>query len=371
MTHIAIVGGGFAGVWSAAAAARFRAENNLSITLIAPNDDLVLRPRLHQLTPDQARVPLKRILGPIGVEHLKAKVTKIDTRTDRLVADGTTVGYDRLVLATGSRLIRPEIPGADLLYDIDTADGSARLAARVDGRTDISAVVVGAGFTGIEIATELAARGRVVLVERATVIAPDLGPGPRPVIEAAMAELGIEVRLGISVSSVEEQGVALTDGTRIRADVVVWAGGMKASSLTEQIPGKRDRLGRLRVDRHLRVFGNVFAAGDVAAAPADADHVALQSCQYATPLGKVAGHNTAANLLGLPLVDFAPDPYVTCLDLGAAGAAFTTGWERTVRMSGAEGKKMKRTILDVIHPPVDDAEKILQKAACQSVGVRG
>jgi NADH dehydrogenase len=371
MPRIVIIGGGFAGVWSAAAAARLRGEDELSITLIAPNDDMVLRPRLHQLTPDRARVPLRRILKPIGVEHLKAKVTEIDTSADRLVADGAVVGYDRLVLATGSRLVRPEIPGADLLHDIDTAGGSARLAASVDGRTDSTAVVIGAGFTGLEIATELAARGRVMLVERATVIAPDLGPGPRPVIEAALAELGIEVRLGTSAASVEETGVVLTDGTRIGADVVVWTAGMKASSLTEQIPGERDRLGRLRVDRHLRVFGNVFAAGDVAAAHADADHLALQSCQYATPLGKAAGHNAAADLLGLPLVDFTPDPYVTCLDLGAAGAVFTTGWERTVRMSGTDGKKMKRTILDVIHPPVDDAERILQKAADQSVGVRG
>ncbi|NJP98891.1 hypothetical protein HCN51_57355 [Nonomuraea sp. FMUSA5-5] len=52
----------------------------------------------------------------------------------------------------------------------------------------------------------------------------------------------------------------------------------------------------------------------------------MRSCQYATiPMGKVAGHNAAADLLGLPLVGFAPDPYTTCLDLGVTGGVHTTG----------------------------------------------
>ncbi|WP_197011494.1 hypothetical protein [Actinomadura viridis] len=58
----------------------------------------------------------------------------------------------------------------------------------------------------------------------------------------------------------------------------------------------------------------------------------------------------------MPLVDFTPDPYVTCLDLGSPGAVFTTGRDRQVQLDGAEAKSLKETILDVIHPPLDDAE---------------
>ncbi|MFF5263755.1 hypothetical protein ACFY4C_32910 [Actinomadura viridis] len=116
----------------------------------------------------------------------------------------------------------------------------------------------------------------------------------------------------------------------------------------------------------------MFAAGDVAAAVADdAGHLGLQSCQFATPMGKAAGHNAAADLLGVPLVDFTPDPYVTCLDLGSAGAVFTTGWDRRVELDGKQGKELKATILDVIHPPLDDAEEILRQAGRQSNGVSG
>ncbi|GGP80675.1 NAD(P)/FAD-dependent oxidoreductase [Streptosporangium pseudovulgare] len=374
MSRIVIVGGGFAGVWSAVAAARTRGDGKSPrITLVTPDDDLVLRPRLHRLDPDAARVPLKRILAPVGVEHLRAKVTGIDISGHRVTADGHEIGYDRLVLASGSRLVRPGLPGAEHLFDVDTAEGTARLASRLRGLDDFTAVVVGAGFTGLEVATELAARGNVVLVERADVVGPDLGPGPRPVIEAALADLGIRTLLGTTVAAVDAGGVTLAEGTRIAADAVVWTGGVQAGPLTALVPGERDHLGRLAVDRHLRVrgeaTGDVFAAGDVAAALAEPGHHVLQCCQHAVPMGKVAGRNAAADLLGLPPEDFAPDPYVTCLDLGAAGAVTTAGWDRTVRLTGAAAKERKELILRMIRPPLDDAGEIFRAASRQGVGV--
>ncbi|GLW08080.1 pyridine nucleotide-disulfide oxidoreductase [Microtetraspora sp. NBRC 13810] len=366
-----IVGGGFAGVWSAAAAARVRGDGAaLRITVVTPDEDLVLRPRLHRLDPQASRVPLRRVLAPVGVEHLRAKVTEIDPERSRVVAGGRAVGYDRLVLASGSRLVRPGLPGAERLFDVDTAEGTARLAARLAGLGRFTAVVVGAGFTGLEVATELAGRGDVVLVERAGVVGPELGPEPRPAIESALAELGVKVRLGVGLSAVDDREAVLTDGGRVPADVVVWTAGVRASALTAQIPAARDELGRLEVDRRLRVSGNVFAAGDVAAAEADAGRRVLQCCQHAIPMGKVAGHNAAADLLGLPLTDFAPDPYVTCLDLGAAGAVTTTGWDRRIRLTGVEAKEVKDRILGLIHPPVDDAKLILEAAGTPGTGVR-
>ncbi|WP_141662859.1 hypothetical protein [Streptomyces sp. Wb2n-11] len=107
----------------------------------------------------------------------------------------------------------------------------------------------------------------------------------------------------------------------------------------------------------------VHAAGDTAAAYAETGHRVLPSCRHAVPLGILAGHNAAAALLGLAPAAFAPKPYVTCPDLGGAGAVFTTGWERTVRLTGPEAKARKRMITERwIHPPLDDAEEILRQA---------
>jgi NADH:ubiquinone reductase (H+-translocating) len=363
MARVVIIGGGFAGVWSAAGAALARGDADLRITFIAPNEHMVLRPRLYEPEPDLAKVELSRILEPIGVEHLRAWVSTIDTDRRVVVADGEEIGYDRLVLAAGSELVRPQgLPGAERLFDIDTLDGARRLTDHLRDLDDYAAVVVGAGFVGLEAATALAARGRVLLVDRSEVVGAQLGPGPRAEIESALDELGIERRLGTTVTEVGDGWAELADGTRVAADAVVWAVGMRASALTRQISDQLDHLGRVPVDRWLRAHPEVFVAGDTAAAAFDAEHVVMQACQHATPLGKVAGYNAAADLLGMPLRDFTPGPYVTCLDLGGAGAIFTRGWDRRVMASGADGAAVKQRINEHIHPPVDDAAKILAAA---------
>ena len=363
MAHIVIIGGGFAGVWSAAGAALARGDDDLRVTLISPNDHLVLRPRLYEPDPEVAKVDLDRILDPIGVQHLRASVSTIDTERRVVVADDREIAYDRLVLAAGSKLVQPhELPGAERLFDIDTLDGARRLTEHLRHREHYTAVVVGAGFVGLEAATALAARGKVLLVDHAPVVGDQLGPGPRRDIESALDQLGIQRRLGTTVTEVGDGHAVLDDGTTVAADAVVWAVGMRASELTRQITDDLDHLGRIPVDHHLRALPAVFVAGDTAAAAVDAEHSVMQSCQHATPLGKVAGYNAAADLLGRPLRDFTPAPYVTCLALGAAGGIFTRGWDRRVMASGAEGAAIKKQINDAIRPPVDDASKILAAA---------
>ncbi|MHA6622752.1 NAD(P)/FAD-dependent oxidoreductase [Pseudonocardia sp. DLS-67] len=363
MAHVVIIGGGFAGVWSAAGAALARGDADLRVTVVAPNEHLVLRPRLYEPEPDLATVELRRILEPIGVAHVRASVSTIDTDRRVVVAGSEQIGYDRLVLAAGSTLVQPHgLPGAERLFDIDTLDGARRLTDHLRDREGYSAVVVGAGFVGLEAATALAARGRVLLVDRSDVVGDQLGPGPREEIESALAELGVETRLGTTVTEVADGYAILSDGARVDADAVVWSVGIRASELTRQIADERDHLGRVPVDHHLRALPEVFVAGDTAAAVFDAEHTVMQACQHATPLGKVAGYNAAADLLGVPLRDFTPGPYVTCLDLGGAGAIFTRGWDRKVMASGADGAAIKKGINQAIHPPVDDAAEILAAA---------
>jgi NADH dehydrogenase len=391
MTNVLIIGGGFAGVWAAAGVVRTcRAagvpDAEVRVTLVAPGDDMVIRPRLYEPDPQRMRVPLDRVLGPIGVRRIAGTVTGIDTDSRTVVAigrDGAPLAlpYDRLVLAAGSRVVRPTIDGAEHLFDVDTMPGAAALHAHLlrlrtapdaDGR--FSAVVIGAGFTGLEVATEMVDRlravangqpVRVVLVEREAVVGPELGEGPRAHILEALAETGVEVRLGARVDALGATGVSLSDGTRVDARTVVWTAGMRASSLTDQVPGERDAIGRLRVDEFLEVVGvpGVYAAGDTAAAEAEPGHVVMQSCQHAVPQGKFVGVNVAADLLGQPRVPFAPDPYVTCLDLGSYGAVLTTGWDREVQLTRQEAKNLKRSINgEWIYPPLDDAETIVLHA---------
>lgn len=143
--------------------------------------------------------------------------------------------------------------------------------------------------------------------------------------------------------------------------------GLRASLLTTLLGVATDPLGRLDVDEALRVrdVEDVFAAGDVARAMADRDRVTVMSCQHAVPMGKVAGHNVAADLVGTELLRYEQPEYVTCLDLGAAGAVFTRGWERTVAATGPAAKRLKEQInhRDLIYPPLSGDRAELLDAA--------
>jgi len=207
---------------------------------------------------------------------------------------------------------------------------------------------------------------RVIIVDRNSAIAPDMGEGPRPVIEDALRKLGVETRLGAGVASLDESGVTLSSGEHIETETVIWAAGIRAAPLTSQIPAERDNFGRLLVDRDLRVpsVAGVFATGDAARAACDDDgNYALMSCQHATRMGAFAGNNAAAELLGVATRPYHQKAYVTCLDLGDAGALFTRGWERKVEMVGDVAKKTKQEINTVwIYPPKAERAAALASA---------
>jgi len=381
--RLVIIGAGFAGMYAALSAARLReikgvSPEHLEIALVAPEPTLVVRPRLYEPKPETLTAPLLDVLKSIDVVYVQGTAKTVDTKS-RMVQIATAKGtkkslsYDRLVVATGSRLFRPNIPGlAEHGFSVDSLDDAVALDKHLHSLPDRPAVngrdtvvVAGGGFTGIEAATEMPARlreifgkkakPRVIIVERNTAIAPDMGEAPRPVIEDALRKLGVETRLGACVASLDESGVTLVSGEHIETETVIWAAGIRAAPLTAQIPGERDNFGRLLVDRDLRVPGvdDVFATGDAArAACDDAGNYALMSCQHATRMGAFAGNNAAAELLGVPTKPYHQKGYVTCLDLGEAGALFTTGWERKVAMVDDVAKKTKQEINTVwIYPP--------------------
>jgi NADH dehydrogenase len=381
--RILIIGAGFAGLWSALAAAR-RLElegtppGAVEIALVAPEPMLTIRPRLYQSQPHTMAAPLANLFEETGVRYIQATVEAIRTdatEIDIVDAHGarTSLGYDRLILAAGSTLYRPDIPGlTQYAFSIDQRDDAAAfdvhlhaLARRPASAMRDTVVVAGGGFTGIELAAEVPGRLRailgddanirVVVVERADAIGPELGEGPRPVIDEALRNLGVEIRLGAAVTAIDADGLTTGTGEHIGSSTVVWIGGLRANTLAAQISGDRDALGRIRVDRNLRAPAapNVFVSGDAAVAATDDEgNQTLMSCQHAMMSGRSAGDNAVADLLGKPMRPYSQPGYVTCLDLGSWGAVLTQGWNREVLMTGAEAKALKRQINEVlIYPP--------------------
>ncbi|HEX7921455.1 MAG TPA: FAD-dependent oxidoreductase [Bradyrhizobium sp.] len=396
MTRILVLGAGFAGLWAALGAARKRDEigaraEDTEILVVDRNAYHNIRVRNYEVDLGDVALPLKDLLDPVGVRHRVADVAAIDpAKREVVVKTGSgaeTLSYDRLVLTTGSELVRPAISGlAAHGFDVDTFEAATRLNTHLaalgkqpPSPARATVAVVGAGFTGIEVAAEMPAKlaqagitgdRRVVLIDPNPVVGATFGAHGRPVINEALAALGVETRLKVRVSAVGADSITLDSGEIIPAATVVWCGGMRASPLAAMLPVKRDALGRITVDHCMRAEGlnGVFAAGDVAACLIDGEHPTVMSCQFARPMGRFAGHNVVADLFGEPLLPLDIDWYVTVLDLGAWGALYTTGWDREVHTTGAAAKLTKQTINQQrIYPPRDGDRATLLAAAAPTI----
>ena len=396
MKDVVVLGSGFAGLWAAIGAARRLDElhipaSDVSVTVISSQPFHDIRVRNYESDLSACRIPLSDVLDPVGVAHITADVTAIDTGARTVTIAGTGVvgsqHYDRLVFALGSAVAKPDLPGLRQFgFDVDTYDHAIRLGRHLAALADgpplpgmATVVVVGAGLTGIETACELprrlaelfsgreTCRPRVLLIDHNLFVGSDMGDSARPLIEAALSDNGVEVLTGVGVSAVDVDGVTLSTGQRLAASTVVWCAGMRANPLTALFNTERDRLGRLPVDDYLRVVdvAGVFAAGDVAAAKMDDQHLSVMSCQHGRPMGRYAGYNVVGDLLGEPMLPLRIPWYVTVLDLGPAGAVYTEGWDRQVVAHGDQAKTTKRVInTERIYPPRSgDRAEILAAAA--------
>jgi NADH:ubiquinone reductase (H+-translocating) len=395
MQRIIVLGAGFAGLWSAIGAARALDERGIGpdrvqVTVVNATRWHCIRVRNYEADLRDARLPLADILDPVGVRLVVGEVVGLSVadRTVSCIAGGqpSRLAYDRMVFALGSRLVRPPIPGLwERTFDIDTYEAAIRLGAHLAGlvRRPRSAgrdtvLVVGAGLTGIEVATEMPGRLRaalapdpktqphVILADRAD-IGSDMGESARPVIAEALEALQVETRPGIAVAAIDAGGAMLTTGERIDAETVIWCAGMEASPLTACFPVARDRFGRVPVKPSMKIDGlaREFAAGDVAWFAIDGTHSCVMSCQHGRPMGRFAGHNVVCDLLGEPMMPLTIGWYTTILDLGAWGALYTEGWEREVVAQRAIAKRTKQTInRQRIYPPLSrDRQEILGAAA--------
>ena len=390
--NIVIIGAGFAGMWAALSAARLAYLNqrsDIEVTVLAPQPELRVRPRFYEPSPTTLGAPLLPLFTATGVHFCQGLAEKIDGEQRRISyrnqqGELQELKYDRLILASGSQIDRSAISGAERYgFDIDTMEGAERLDKHLHSLSTAedtpachNIVVVGGGLTGIELATELPARlaaiqgaghtTRVIVIDRAEKPGGQFSSDMSATIAEAASALAIDWRSNCSIESIREDGVMLNDGSFIETRTVILTAGVKASPLTSQLAASRDKRGRLMVEPMLNVAGlsDVWATGDVArAACDDRGHLALMTCQHAIPMGKFAGHNAAASLMGIEGLPYSQPNYVTCVDLGAWGAVYTEGWEQDVKSTRSEAKEIKIQITNkLIYPPVAEREAAFTQA---------
>jgi len=386
--RIIIAGSGFAGLWAALAAQRAihlaSQEQNIEVLMVSPSPNVGIRPRLYEAVLENMNPDISELLNVVGVKFLAGWVNQLDVDQQTIevsTTDGSkqTLSYDRFILATGSTTFMPPIPGlTEYGFSVSTLEEAEKLDQHLKNLANKPAnaarntvVVAGGGLTGLETVTEMPERllsilgetnVRVVLVDSSTEIGAAMGDQAATVIREALSELGVEGKAGLRVTALDASGVTLSNGEIIETETVIWTAGMRANSLTSQIAGEKDNLGRLIGDAYLHApeAKNVFVTGDTVKVPTDdLGNFNVMSCQHAMSLGRVAGYNAAAELVDLPLHAYSQPKYVTCVDLGPWGALYSEGWDRQVQFIREEAKKIKQEINTVwIYPPAADRDAV-------------
>ena len=350
---VVIVGGGAAGN---AAAETLRCEGYRgSITLVSSEAVLPCdRPNLSKsylagIAPEEW-IPLRD--SAFYREHeielkLGTEVTAIDTSRRQLaLADGSTLPYDALLLATGAEPVRLAVPGGDLphVHTLRSWDDSRALIAAARGAS--CAVVVGAGFIGMEAAASLRARGVEVHV-----VAPEALP-MRKVLGAELGgflrrvheEHGVTFHLGAGVTAIDAASVTLSTGKTIAADLVVMGVGVRPrTALAERAGLAIDR--GVRVDATLRTsVPGIYAAGDIARWPDAASGTAIRVEHWV--VAERQGQTAARNLLGRgERFDAAPFFWTEQYDVAIAYVGHAEDWDRIEIDGQIEARDCRLTYL--------------------------
>ncbi|MCI9887046.1 FAD-dependent oxidoreductase [Micrococcales bacterium 31B] len=312
-----IIGGGFGGV----AAARAFKRQRVKVTLVDRNVYKTFQPLLYQvatagLNPGDVTMFLRGLrLGQRNLRFRHAEMQTIHPQENRVeFADGTSLGYDFLIVTTGVTTNYMGVPGAEqhsmAMYTRTQAmairdhifSGLEQMARR-NGRLQCNVVVVGGGATGVEVAGALAdlARGElravypeleddafnIMIVQRGDEVLKPFSEKLRAFSAKALTDRGVQLRFGAGVETVTETGVTLTDGTEIRSDLTVWAAGVTAPEHVKNWNLPQGQGGRILVTGTQQVEGhaNIFAAGDICGTAKDAlpqlAQVAIQGGRHA------------------------------------------------------------------------------------------
>ncbi len=333
-----ILGGGYAGAYCAQALER-RLGKAADILVIDRQNYFIIFPLLVEagtgaLEPRHAVVAIRAFLKRASFRM--TRVMGLDTeRREVLCRDPESgrenrVGYDHLVVALGSTTMLPPVPGlrehamqmksmGDAVALRDRAIQMLELAQNDPARRAalLHFAVVGANFTGAEVAGELDAFLRtavkrypaltrrdfkITLIDRADRILSALDPSLSEYARLNLARRGIDIKLHESVSAIDANSATLASGQRIETHTTVWAAGIAPSPAVAKLGLPMDQRGYVICERDLRVrgFQNIWGVGDCAVKTDAQGHPYPATAQHAVREGAHAARNIAAVLRGRP-----------------------------------------------------------------------
>jgi NADH dehydrogenase len=362
--HILILGAGYAGLHTALnLSKRLAGRDHLAhITLVERNlyhQHLVL---LHLVATgseetSEAAISLDWILRRRAVRLHQGEVTRIDAAEQHVqMADGLALHYDRLVVALGAQTNDAGVPGvAEHTWPLHSYNQAVRLRDHIRSRFHAAAntgdpaarralltfAIVGGGYTGVQLAGELAAwvrrlceetdisrrEVRIALIERTDTLLQPFGEWADAEAQRVLAGRGVSLHLDTAVERVSDQVIHMAGGKYIRAGTIVWVAGIRAPDLLAESGLTTDRMGRIIVDRYLRSTGpnesRIFAAGDCASIPDEWDNPVPATASHALRQGEYLGDTLWAEITGREARPYQPQWLGQVVSIGPGAAVGT------------------------------------------------
>ncbi|MBW4643085.1 MAG: NAD(P)/FAD-dependent oxidoreductase [Goleter apudmare HA4340-LM2] len=344
--RIVILGGGFGGLYTALRLSQLPWESTQKpeIVLVDQSDRFLFSPLLYELLTGELQTweiapPFAELLANTGVRFYQAVVAGIDTTGQRVhLQDGPELSYDRLVLAMGGETPLDIVPGAtSYAYPFRTIADAYRLEERLrvleeSDADKIRMAIVGAGYSGVELACKLAdrlkARGRFRLVELSDQILRTSPEFNREAAKKALDAKGVFIDLETKVASIGPDTISLDYKNQvdtIPVDVVIWTVGTRVSSVVKSLPLKQNQRGQISTTSTLQVFDHpeIFALGDLADTLDAQGQQVPATAQAAFQQADYTAWNIWASLTNRPLLPFRYQQLGEMLALGIDNATLT------------------------------------------------
>jgi NADH dehydrogenase len=354
LKKIVLLGGGYGGVLTAKKLAnKFKKNDEVQIQLIDRNPYHTLLTELHEVaanrTPEDAvKIDLQKIFANQKVDIVLYNIQSIDFESKKLTSDNATYDYDYLVIGTGSKPAFFGVPGAEEnAFTLWSYDDAVRLKEQIRNmfteaaketdpiirKTKLSFVVVGAGFTGVELIGEMAEYRdelcrefyiepedvRLVVADMASKVLPILPEKLITKAEKRLRKMGVEIIVNAKITGVDPTAIKLGD-KELAANTIVWTAGVEGSDLVGTMDVKQQGRKRIETNDKLQSLDHedVYVVGDniffIAEGETRPVPQMVENAEHAAPL---IAHNIHADIMGTAKKSYKPAFHGTMVSIGS------------------------------------------------------
>ncbi len=316
MAKIVIIGAGFAGL--AAAARLASARSRFEVSLVDRQENFNFLPMLPDtigrgIAPEFLANRIEGLCSSLKCKFIRDEVISVDFAKKEVLARTSAIPYDFLIIASGSETnFYGNSAIQQYAYTLDSVQDASRIIAALEKNTFDAYLIGGAGYTGIEVATNLKAylrrrsrEKRVVIVERQPSILGLLPDWMKAYVKDNLNSLGIEVVCNAAIDTVKGGSITLSTKESFNNAMLIWTAGVRTSDFVRDLKTGKNPQGRLFADKYLKIDDSCFVAGDASWFKSGSGFLRM-AVQFSIMEGRLAAGNILRLARGLPLKEYRP-----------------------------------------------------------------